>query len=320
MTRSEEILTSIANSLSIQPGSLRIGLIFLVGAVVVLTIAAVLQRLVGRRREIADYRERFQSEIRKLNLTILELDVLDRLAAHLRDPEKRVNLLTNRSTFLHCTKAVGELPDRLRVAHRQLSERLGFAGGAAVPGPLISFVPPVGTGVKIGVPGAASERVPARVTAAESDNLVLQVGQKTHIEEATQVIIIAPHASGLVGAKAVVMSSAPGRLVLQLTERFHLSNASEISRQRLRIQVRRGSDRDQVEHAELISVWGTGAEIECTGDRLRKGESLEIFIHRDKDAWAGINAEVRKVRRGGKRARVEFSHLSRDARKTILGL
>lgn len=319
MTRTEQILRAISDGLRAGPGNVRLFLAILLGGIAVIVIALAIQRGVARRRQRARLHDRFQQEIRRLDLTVREVDILHLLAAFLADPAKRYLLLTNRYTFRHAAHMLGPLDPPLDLAFRELEGKLGFAESHRAEAERVLSAPAVGSAVTI-EPSYGTERALALVHSRDGETLHLELQSPLRLSPGMAVHLLAPHPTAVLETTGTVTEAGEWEVSVRMDRLFQEVVPRRFGAGTLKTLIRHeGAQRSDLRAAELISIWPSGAVLDCDGMVLRRGEDIQIVLRRDHAHWASVNASVSGVRRRGHRARVRFSHLSKEARRAILG-
>jgi hypothetical protein len=318
MTRVERILNAIANALQATPGSVAVILLLVAGGAVLLVSVAMVQRMLQRRRLNKALRKRFDHEIRILDLTINQLDMIELLRRFLRDRHKAYLLLTNRDTFLHCRRALGKVTPQQETVLNTLSAKLGFDTAERIALDLGEYLPRPGVVVKIEEPGNLP-RVLARVVSAHERKLIVACDEKQPLTRAASVVVYASHPSGIMVAEGEVVSADPPDVEIHLSRPFAEPEARQLADNTLRVFVRAEAKRDEPQPAEVRALWPSGALLSNPDCRFRPDDDIQIVFRRNHAAWVVVNAEVVGLRSRRRLMRVRFSHLIPEARREILG-
>jgi hypothetical protein len=318
MNRTQEILDAISKALR-PTGINAYQLMWLVGvSVVVIVLAVILQRSIARRRENESLSSRYDVRIRKLDLTIRQLDVLDLLALHLHDRSKKYLLLTNANTFRHCMMAAGKLEPPHDAALVSLEIRLGFGATERIALALGEFLPSVGAVVKIESEGSGP-RVLSHVVSTSPKVLRVRLESNPGLQRGAAVQIYAQHPSGLVVAPGTLATVDRGETIIRLTRPFDEPDNRRMADNTLKIFVKPELGSAEPEPTELRAMWSTGAMLDNPGRVFRKRDDLQIVFRRDPAKWVYVNAEVVSLKKRRRLMKVRFSHLAADQRREILG-
>lgn len=318
MTRTRDILQAIADALAFSRSDLIWVISIILAVVVLLIVAAVLQRVLGRRRIGKALVERFEREIRRLDVTVRELDVLNTMAQCLSDPAKKYLLLSNRNTFSHCARAIGKLAPPLDAALRTLEARLGFSDQARVALALGSFTPAAGSVVKMERRGDA-ERIMAEVVRARDRRIVVRLQTNPGLARGEAVDLYASHPSGIVVAEAELVAVAGLEAELHVRRPFAEPTTGQLRDNSLKVFVRGELETGPPRSTELRSIWSNGALLDNPNKVYRKHDDLQIVLRRNHAKWIYVNCEVVRVRRRRRLLRVRFSHLASEVRREVLG-
>ena len=318
MTQTRDILQAIADALAFSRSDLVWILLITLAVLVLFVVAAVLQRMLNRRHLVGALQERFEREIRRLDVTVRELDVLNSMAKCLRDPSKKYLLISNQNTFFHCARAVGKLAPPLDSALLTLQARLGFAEPAGVALGLGAFVPAAGSEVKLERRGDA-ERVLAEVVQSKGRRVLVRLQTNPGLKRGEKVDLYASHPSGIVVAEAELETVAGVDAGLSITRPFAEPNAGQLRDSSLKVFIRRELETGTPRATEIRAIWSTGAVLDNPNRAYRKHDDLQIVLRRNHAKWVYVNAEVVSVRHRKRLLRVRFSHLSSDVRREVLG-
>ena len=318
MTRTQQILESISESL--RPTGIDVyQLMWFVGIIMAVSIVAVvLQRTIARRRENDGLRSRYEIRIRKLDLTIRQLDVIDLLAKHLHDPSKKYLLLTNPNTFRHCVVAAGKLEPPHDGALAALEARLGFGSAERIAIALGEFMPATGAVVKLEQEGLAS-RVLARTVSTGAKVLRVRLASNPGLTRGAEIRVYAQHPSGLVVASGILTAVDRNETVIQISTPFDEPDNLRLEDNTLKVFIKPELGRTEPEASELRALWSTGALLDNPDRSYRRRDDVQIVFHRDPERWVYVNAEVVALKKRRRLMKVRFSHLAATQRREILG-
>jgi len=318
VTGIQDILQAIADALVYSHRQLVMIVVTIAGIVVLAVLGAWIPRIVSRRRANAALQKRFDREVRRVDLTVRQLDVLTELSKHLYDSAKKYLLLLNRNTFMSCLQAAGRLPAPLAADLPGLKAKLGFTQPLEGSLELSRFQPSVGASVRlrsIRSPGTAL----AAVVSHAGNRMTLRIERDAGLRSHDTVQIVASHPSGLVAAEGELGVIDRSEVVCTITRGFSEADNLRLSDESLRVFVRHEGRETKTEEAEIRSIWATGALLWCDNLKISRRDDLQIVLRRNHQKWVVVNAEATSVRRGGRLVRLRFSHLSADARREILG-
>ena len=318
MTRTQEIFYAIAEAL--RPTGLELYQIvaFLVIISMVVVLVATLQRAIERRRADATLEDRFEIRIRKLDLTIRQLDVLDLLAEHLHDKSKRYLLLTNANTFHHCVVAAGKLEPPHATALAGLEIRLGFGRAERVALALGTFLPVVESVVKIEQAGRGP-RVLAHVVSTGPKVIRVKLESNPGLQRGSRVDIYAQHPAGLVVAEGTLAVVDRNETEIHLVHPFAEPDNRRLDDNTLKVFVRPEGGTEEPVATELRAMWAAGALLDNPNRSFRRRDDLQIVFRRNHAKFVYVNAEVVTVKKRRRIMKVRFSHLAADQRREILG-
>lgn len=317
MTRTEQILDAITEGLNAGPGDVRQFIIVTLAVATVIVIAAILQRRIARRREVAGLEKQFEREIRRLDLTVRQVDILNQLSAVLSDPAKRYLLLVNPNTFRHSARIVGDFHPPLDASFDALQKKLGFALPAQRQRPIDERAPAVGSAVKI-APIRTRGTVLAVVRERSGKNLRLELGEKLNLRPGTEVRLFAAHPSALLEASGTVLAREGNAVSIRVDRSFKEAAQRKLASNALNAFIHREGTEGESVPVTLISISPNGAIVRCEGMRLKKRDDIRLIFRRGQSQWTAINGEVSRVRRRGRKAWIRFSHLAHHARRTVL--
>ena len=102
-------------------------MVIIIAAIIIFIVVLTLTIRLRNRKRIRDAAEAsYQKLIRKFNLTILEIDLIEELASTLRKPEDKYNLLLNKSRFRQAEHKIESFTDKQQVRLEELKIKLGF--------------------------------------------------------------------------------------------------------------------------------------------------------------------------------------------------
>lgn len=319
MTRTEEILHAIAQALEWSDRDVVRLVLFVGGLIAVLIIAAWLQRSIQRRRLNSALASRFEREVWRLDLSVRQLDVLNKMARHLNDNSKKYLLLTNRNTFAHCARAVGKLAPPLDESFRSLEIKLGFADDEAVESRLGRFLPAIGVAVKLETPDLP-RRLLAHVVSTSDQMMRVNLDVDEVVTRGSELRIWASHPSGIVVADGRVERVDGSTLAIRLTHPFAAPGPEQLTDRALMVFVRAEGQKTEPQASAVRALWSTGATMDNPERKFRKRDDIQIVFRRNHAKWVVVNGEVTKVRKRRRIMKVRFSHLSREAREEVLGI
>ena len=318
MSRLQRILQAIADALHATRQDVVIMIVLTLGAVILLVAGAAVMRWMRTRRINAALRSRFEKEIRRLDLTIGQLDAVEEMAQHLNDRNKKYLLLTNKNTFLHCRRAIRRPSPALTATLQTLEARLGFSGTEGIALALGDFLPTAGVVVKVEVPGSRG-RIMASVVSSQERSLTLRPEPDARLPRGGTVLVWASHPSGLVVAPAVVEVAGPPEAVIRLERPFAEPDSRRLAGNALKVFVRREAGHDEPQPTNVRELWSHGATLDNPDRAYRRRDDIQIVLRRNHAAWVVVNAEVVGLMKQRRVMRVRFSHLSDEARREILG-
>jgi hypothetical protein len=292
------------------------------GGLLFLLVFAFAARQKEQKKLSRTLEERFQRLIRERDLTMTELDLIDRLSRYLRDRRKRYLLLVNPHTF---ASTLGQLQRAEPVAGRTLDglkRKLGFDGDRGRPQKRTTGDLPVGTPVKI-EPAGGGPRTPGMVASQQSAALHVLVEESPRGLHAGQQVLLYGHdyrGIWLFRTRILSAHERDVRLVHAGNEILAGGRAVVASGLALKVFVRAEGDDGEGSMAKLNDLYAGGAVLENPDRRFRKGDDIQIFFRQGVDRFANVNAEVVGARAGGLLMVVRFSHLRDDVWADLVGL
>ena len=296
-----------------------------VSTVVGLIVLAILTRrlLLLRERRALRHRleEKYAQLTRKLNLTVPELDLLDRLVIHLEDPSKKYLLLTNAQTLAACVRAFRKTASIPAELMSDLERHLGFEI-ADVPKPRSSTrMLSLGTVVRIRVSGTDT-RLSGTVSAQLPDSIAILLEDPLGaLQPGDKVDLYAGDFRGFIAFPTVVAFAKDYELRLAHSDRVAgMINLEKPIPVRLRILVRSDESGAEGVPTVAVSLDSRGARILNPNRQFREGDDLRLYFSRAKNSWRQVNAEVVSLESRRRIMRVRFSHVKRNVWEDIVGL
>ena len=287
-------------------------------------LAIVANRIVMRREKRIHRRqldEKYQRLIRKLNLTIRELDFIDKLAEFLEDGSKKYLLLVNPQTLATCVRAFRKSQTVATDTVKDLEAHLGFE---------IPDVPKPKNSTRRLSPGTAvrlhvlrrDTKLTGAVSAQFPDSLVVILDNASEFPHAgDEVILYSGDYRGFVGFKTTVTSIHENEVKLahadRTSEELNLEKPVPVN---LDIVVRSDDPDEKAVPAQVISLFSRGANVVNPDRRFRKGDDVRLYFRRAKNSWRQVNAEVVSLERRRRVMRVRFSHVKQSIWEDIVGV
>ncbi|MBB6481328.1 hypothetical protein [Spirochaeta isovalerica] len=242
--------------------------------------------------------DEYNNEIRLLNLSINELDLIDRMSLHLKDRKRKILLLKNRNTFEKALSLVSNNEKDPTPYARELKEKLfGIKfekSKDGIPTQLITETGEVFTGylidrkgqkLKIGNISKSSEkRNPGK------NRIYIQNFYSLESHLVRTVLLL--------GDEAVIEIDERKN---SIADRGFLKDVS--------IYI---PGHEHPEKTRMKLLPGNKALIENPGRKLKAGDAFKLSVKRDAHGISWINAVVTSVSLNGKLARIRFGYLKKQ--------
>jgi hypothetical protein len=275
-----------------------------------------LQKRKARREAARRDRERTRRLLDRRALNPEERDLIERLAAGLRSPQKAYLLLVHQPTFNACAARLGPGADAALLAALRL--KLGF--GSREPEVAIASSSELEPGTPLFVRRAGGADSAGRVLRILPSTLVVALAA-AGAADGEEVTVFLQSASGLFSFKSRVLSSNG--------EQVHLAHAENLTRYQRRRYYRRQADfpvylgragEGERQLSLVRDLGGGGASLRNPRGLYRAGDDLEISFHPAGEAAFTLVAEVLRVSHQGKLLHVRFDPLLESTRDHIFSL
>jgi hypothetical protein len=306
-----EFLRAISEGLHTDEETVLLFFIIILGALVLFMVGGRIVRNSEAGKEKKSALKSFNTWVRKLDLTINEIDYLDLLAQFLKKPWKKYLLLTNRKTFTSTLMRLKEQnPDKLRPElSRSISRKAGFE---------IDSLPVKKDGTRKAYPGA-----PIRVQGGggtffageivrvddESFEFSTDEAIPPDIEDISVFMI---DFSGMNGYLTRISSRKEGnRYTAPHSEQLHSRKwenpgSTGVDTQVYILSHETGEEPVIARLKRLRPGW---LVLEDPAKSFRKGQDIRIFLSRKTSGGGWVNGEISRVSRNRQQLMVRLNHV-----------
>lgn len=281
-------------------------LTIIISIIVIFSILALILKGTQRRKTRITVRNRYEKLIRKLNLTINELDLVDELTAYLKDPAKKYLLLTNRGTFRHAAQQLSEASTIRTDLLDSLSAKLGFSHNTDQTPDHTTRALQANSAVKLVLDNG--ETADADIYSVSEANLLLKTDEiLNRISQGDEIELFSCSYSGIAFYRLKV-----NKVKENLIEVNHeMESDPEKKKVRLKVYIQ-SEDEDFQDHqeSELLLLSQDAAVIRNTKEHeLHPEEDIRVYLSNDVTRRCFANAEVTRLIKMGKFAVVRFKHI-----------
>jgi len=306
-----DIIQAIARGL--QPGgsTIRLFIIIFITLVILLILAARVFQKRSTRKTHEAVLAAFEKKIRKLDLTINEIDYLNRLSTCLKKPWKKYLLLTNKSTFTNSVALLqAQDPGSLKLdLVRSISRKAGFEISALPQNKKGTRKIFPGSPLKIVAPGGILFAGEAVQTNEETFDFHTY---ETLPEEARDITVFIVDFSGINGFQT--------RLVSRKGKNLYTARHSETPRSLVWENPGQAGVADEVfilsdetgdtpVHARLKSIRPGWIILSEPARKFRNGQDIRIYLTQKVSGGFWVNGEVSKISRDGNAIMVRLNHV-----------
>jgi len=126
----ETVLQAISEALNAGRYDVMTVITVVITVIVFFIVISLILKFRNKKRIIKSSEASYQHLIRKSNLTILETDLITKLASTLRSPEMKYLLLVNKAKFNSAVQKIGELSEKELSLLKSIEAKTGFASSA----------------------------------------------------------------------------------------------------------------------------------------------------------------------------------------------
>lgn len=306
-----DIIQAIARGL--QPGGNTIRLfiiIFITLVILIIVVARYFQKRSARKTREAVLAA-FEKKIRKLDLTINEIDYLNRLSTGLKKPWKKYLLLTNKSTFTNSVALLqAQDPGSLNLdLVRSISRKAGFEMASLPKNKKGTWKIFPGSPLKIVAPGGIL--FAGEATQTNEETFDFHTYEKLP-DEARDITVFIVDFSGINGFQT--------RLVSRKENNHYTARHSDTPRSLVWENPGKAGVADEVfilsddtgdtpVHARLKSIRPGWIILSEPAKKFRKGQDIRIFLTQKLSGGFWVNGEVSKLSKDGKSIMVRLNHV-----------
>ncbi len=281
-------------------------LTIIVSIIVIFSILALILKGTQRRKTRITVRNRYEKLIRKLNLTINELDLIDELSVYLKDSDKKYLLLTNRGTFRHAAEYLSAVSTIRTDLLDSLSAKLGFSHNIdQIPDHTTRSLQ-ANSAVKLSL--NSGETADADIYSVSDVNMLIKTDEiQNQVSPGDYIELFTCSYSGIAFYQLKV-----NKVKENLIEVNHEMESEPVKKKvRLKIYIQ-SEDEDYQDHqeSELLLLSQDAAVIINTQEHeLHPEEDIRIYLSNDVTRNCFANAEVTRLIKMGKFAIVKFKHI-----------
>jgi heme exporter protein D/c-di-GMP-binding flagellar brake protein YcgR len=317
-----EFLDNIASGFQHRPWEVLLFFVLILLFVVFLLSVSLIQRRKVLRQRLRQARERYERAASRLGLTPEEGELVERLAAGLKGPDRLTQVLVSSAAFNRAVDRLGGGADPAALA--ELRMKLGFRAQNPESVPTASSELPEGLPVLLVRKGPEGTRqYGAVVRAQEPEALVLEVtGAPPTLARGQSVTVVLQNRAGLFSFASAALSLHGSELRLEHSEHLQRTQRRRYYRRQLSlpVQARRvalsGGSQPTLE-ARLLDLGGEGASMRNPGAAFAQGDELELRFRLGGEPFE-LEAEVLRLSRGGQVLHVRFRTLREATRDRIL--
>ena len=301
----EKLLEGIAKDFLTTTGDIIVFSIMVVTIIIVFILLSALLRSRESKKVRTSLLARYEELIRKYDLTINELDLIDEMSEYLRNREKKYLLLTNRPTFLY---ALQELKTGKAVPEQYVSSiaaKVGISENLKADNLNSTKKLAVNTPVKIEI--TDRQRYIGLISGSDEESFTVNI-KKPDISIPSQKTL-SVYVCNFRGIHFYRVSLINTR---EKTLRCSHSDSMEFVKSNANLNVyiqREGIKHESMIQGKVISFWKGGALLTNPDKKLRKDDDIRIsFIPSGVNHYF-TNAEVVKNARSKTIVEVRFKHL-----------
>ena len=278
----------------------------IVSIIFIFSILALILKGTQRRKTRITVRNRYEKLIRKLNLTINELDLVDELSAYLKEPGKKYLLLTNRGTFRHAAEQLTRASTIRTDLLDSLAEKLSFSQSTDQTPDHTTKTLQANTAVKLSF--STGETIDADIYSVSEANLLLKADETIdNLSQGDEIELFSCSYSGIAFYRLKV-NKVKGNLI----EADH-EMESEPVKKKVHIKVFiQSEDEDYQDHQEsviLLLSQDAALIVNTREHELHPEEDIRIYLSNDVTKNRFANASVTRLIKMGKFAVVKFKHI-----------
>ena len=302
-----------------------ITVILIVSLFLIFFIISKLKQIIEKKRLSFLYREKYSKLIRNFNLTLSEIDLINKMAIYLKNPEKKYLLLINKHTFNYCLAYVekNEPAESLK-GIITLREKLGFDKYDPFEKPFSTL--------------NLYKGMPVKISKKNIKNLIWNTGKIINISDKNIIVEFTDDLSLPDKGTEIKMAVHDFRGVFLFNTKVdywdknilylhHTHNRVAIQQRQyyrrkmnLKVFLKNDAIKEEMKESQLIDISGNGASLLNPGKNFKKGDDIRFFFHNDENEWYGVNAEVIRLSQMGKTMHIRFGHLKDTIRDRIIGL
>ena len=272
----------------------RTAMIIIIASVIIFIIMLTLIIGLRNRKKIRDAAETsYQKLIRKHNLTILELDLIEDLARTLHKPEDKYNLLLSKSRFRQAEKKLEGLTDKKISMLEGLKKKLGFIAPSGDSGTVTTASFSQGMPVTLFLDG---HTIDAEVYSNAETNITVKYSNSpVPVSPDSELQLIAS-----TGGRFRVFNLTPSRVKGELFSAPHAA-AESVEKLSIRldteIEIEPSEDDKEFEElsAKIVLLSDNGIFIHDKTELIKPGDIIRLYPDNDRKKIYPAYAEVLKV-------------------------
>ena len=284
----------------------RTAMIIIITAVIIFIITFTVVIKLRSRKKIRDSAEAsFQKLIRKHNLTILELDLIEELALSMKKSEDKYNLLISKSRFRQAEHKLNEISEANKQLIEGLKLKLGYTVPDDEPGIISTASFTQGQPAKINF---GDEELNAEIYSVADANITVKCpAQPTPITTDDEISLITAEDGAF-----RLFKLYPDKIKGELFSAPH-TEASVIEKLNLHldsvIEIKLPDEEKAEEiNAKIVMLSERGAFIHDKKNRLQPLESIRIFLNNDRKKSFPVEATVAKISEEKKLVSIRFTN------------
>ena len=306
------VLQAISRALNEGIQDLRAVTIVVAAIIILAVMVPVIIRLKNRKRIHQTADTSYQKLIRKFNLTILELDLLDRLSATLKKKDEKYQLLINQGKLRQAAKRTGDLSETETELLEQLKIKLGFEAPAIQSLENSTRLLMQGTPLKIRF--NENEIANAEVySTAESNITIKYSNQDPPVIPDQEILVFAPSSGRILCFRLLTDKVREELFTASHTEAEAFEKISVKISITAKVIPEPEEDEQPEDHiikSVIVLLSPQGAFILDKKSELVPGDTIEIYFSNDKKNLNPICGEVIKVSEEKRLASVRFIDLT----------
>lgn len=307
----DEILKAIARGLQPQERTILLFSLLIIAFVTAFILLGFLLKNRSLKKVQATFLNAFETQIRKLDLTINEIDYLDILGAYLKKPWKKNLLLTNKTTFKNCLSLLhSHSPKDVKIELiRSISRKAGFEIAVLPKRRIGTWKVFPGAPLKVEVPGGIL--FSAEVTQVQEETFDFKTTEPLP-EEDREITVYLIDFSGISGFKTKITSRMEENRFRALhsdiprTVAWENPEKAGMDDEIIILEDKEGKTPLLARLKQIRPGW---LLLEEPSGVLQKGEDIRIFITRRVAGGIWVNGEIVRNSRDKRTLMIKMTHV-----------